>query len=498
MKKKSAARSAFFNPRVNQFCVLADLRRSGVACLWPLPRWERPCAAKAFERAGSIGTRTDFTQGNLQSLRIPNAAQEMQSRKAAFISNLRSWACPTTVLLNDGSTSGNARAPQTRNRFERSVYLIKATELAAAGYTSGSSPTTIGWNYQTGGTAGSAPLIVYMQNTADTTNLKSTTWATAITGMTMVHNATTALPAAAGPFDITLTGGSPFTYTGGGLYVAFDWGNYTGTLGTTTVVWCNSTGLVNGLLGAQSNTSAPTTLAASSFRPETRLNGAPTASNDAAVTAVMSFGELPFGLVPAQTTQAVITNNGANTLTNLSVTLNVTGADTFTDTQIIPSIASCGGQATVTFATFTPSALGNDTVTVSVPADDVTTNNSLSEPLNITPVNYSYKYPGSTASRRRWLHRRDGRLRGQVYDHLSQCSYRRHARVRLHLGYDLPGGDLRGCRWNAVDDGALRRRRQQDRDRSRTRHHHSSQPRGRGPRKLLRRDPADEHDKREP
>jgi len=216
--------------------------------------------------------------------------------------------------------------------------------------------------------------------------------------MTVVHNATTALPAAAGPFDITLTGGSPFTYTGGGLYVAFDWGQYTGTLGTTTVVWCNSTGLVNGLLGAQSNISAPTTLAASSFRPETRLNGAPTPANDASVTYVMSYGELPFGLVPAQTTQAVITNNGANTLTSLPVTLNVTGADTFTDTQIIPSIASCGGSATVTFATFTPGALGSDTVTVSVPADDVNTNNSLSKPLNITPVNYTYKHPGSIAS----------------------------------------------------------------------------------------------------
>jgi len=47
---------------------------------------------------------------------------------------------------------------------------------------------------------------------------------------------------------------------------------------------------------------------------------------------------------------------------------------------------------------FTPGALGSDTVTVSVPADDVNTNNSLSKPLNITPVNYTYKHPGSIAS----------------------------------------------------------------------------------------------------
>ncbi len=44
-------------------------------------------------------------------------------------------------------------------------------------------------------------------------------------------------------------GGAPFTYTGGGLYVAYEWGPYAGTLSTTTVVWCNSTGLLNGLAG---------------------------------------------------------------------------------------------------------------------------------------------------------------------------------------------------------------------------------------------------------
>ena len=80
-----------------------------------------------------------------------------------------------TALVNDNSTSANARAPQTEFRFERSVYLIKASELAANGFTSGTSPTTIGWNYQTApGLSGSAPLKVYLQNTTDTTNLKST------------------------------------------------------------------------------------------------------------------------------------------------------------------------------------------------------------------------------------------------------------------------------------------------------------------------------------
>src|SRR5439155_10357390 len=108
-------------------------------------------------------------------------------------------SCTFTALLNDNSTSGNERAPTLRNRFGRSVYLIKASELAANGLTSGSAVTGIGWNYQTAqNVTASTPLIVYLQNTSDVTNTKSTTWATAITGMTVVHNAATTLPSPAG------------------------------------------------------------------------------------------------------------------------------------------------------------------------------------------------------------------------------------------------------------------------------------------------------------
>jgi hypothetical protein len=112
---------------------------------------------------------------------------------------------------------------------------------------------------------------------------------------------------------------------------------------------------------------------------------------------VYSYGELPFGQATL-TVKALVTNVGAAALTNLPVTLNITGDQTFTDTQNIPSLAACGGQTTVTFAPFTPSGVGNDTVTVSVPADDIPGNNSQIKPLNVTFADYSYKYPGSTAT----------------------------------------------------------------------------------------------------
>lgn len=304
--------------------------------------------------------------------------------------------CPLTTLPNDGSTSANARAPSTRFRFERSVYLITAAELAAAGYTPGTLPMSIGWNYQTApGVPGAAPLTIYLQNTNDTTNTKSTTWAQAIAGMTVVHNAVTNLPGTAGPFDIPFQGGAPFMYTGGGLYVAFDWNNYPGTLSTTAVVFCN-VALTNGLLGAQSNASPPATIAPSNFRPETRLSSS--TQNDAAVNVLYSYGELPLGLVPPQAIKAVVSDRGVLSQTNLPVALSVTGADTFSDNQTIASLAPCNGQAMVSFAPFTPNTLGSDSVQVSVPADDVGTNNVLTKPLAITQLSYSYKYPGSTAT----------------------------------------------------------------------------------------------------
>jgi hypothetical protein len=305
--------------------------------------------------------------------------------------------CPLTVLTTDGTTQRNERAPNANFLSGRAVYLITAAELAANGLTSGTVPSAIGWHYSTApGVTAAGNLIVYLQNTADTTNLKSTTWATAITGMTVVHSsASTTLPDTTAPFDITFTGGSPFTYSGGALYVAFDW-QWAGPVGLDAQVATNTV-LANGIKGANGGTTPPATLIANSGRPETRLTpSVGTVFNDASVDLVYSLGSLALPLVGPQTVQAVITNRGASALNNLPVTLALTGAETFTDTQNVATLAACGGQTTVTFAPFTPSVIGSDTVTVSVPADDIAGNNSADRPLDETFNLYSYKYPGST------------------------------------------------------------------------------------------------------
>lgn len=304
--------------------------------------------------------------------------------------------CPVTVLPDDGSASGNGRGPIANIRYERTVYLITAAELAASGVTAGGIEA-IGWSYATApGVPATGDLTIYLENTADTTNLKSATWAAVIASMATAHDAATALPDTAGPFDVTLSGGSPFTYTGDGLYVAFDWRYPTGPLGTGANR-C-TTSLAGGTRSGLSNTVPVTTgLVSSNFRALTRLTPSDgTVRDDAAVDFVIAPGSLPVNLVGPQTIKAVVSNRGANALVNLPVTLSITGPDARTSTQNVASLAACGGQAIVSFPAFTPTALGSDTVTVFVPSDDFTENDSKTRPLDDTLASYSYKHPGTS------------------------------------------------------------------------------------------------------
>jgi hypothetical protein len=303
--------------------------------------------------------------------------------------------CPVTIISNDGSTSGNARIPSTRYRRTVGVYLITPAEMAATGLAPSQIISAIGWNYQTGSAvAGSGTLLIYMQNTTDATNTKGTSWATNIAPMTLVHNATTALPTVAGDFDIPYTGGSPFTYTGTGLYIAFDWCYSVGTLSTTAVAACNTTtSPATTIVGNQNVTAGCLALnpnAASAFRPATRVTAAGFA-NDAKVDIIYTLGSMPNTFTTNHIMQARIINVGNNTLTNLPVTLNISGANTFTNTQSIASLAPCSS-AVVTFAGFTPTATGTNTVAVNVPADDNTSNDTKSMTQPVTANLYSYKY----------------------------------------------------------------------------------------------------------
>ncbi|MEI6185327.1 MAG: T9SS type A sorting domain-containing protein, partial [Bacteroidota bacterium] len=110
--------------------------------------------------------------------------------------------------------------------------------------------------------------------------------------------------------------------------------------------------------------------------------------NDAGVTKAYTTAVVATAADP-QSVSATVTNAGTGTVSNVAVTLNVTGANTFTDVQTIPSLAS-GKSAYVTFATFTPTTLGTNNISVSIPSDNDNSNNSASATQLVTKGTVNY------------------------------------------------------------------------------------------------------------
>lgn len=115
------------------------------------------------------------------------------------------------------------------------------------------------------------------------------------------------------------------------------------------------------------------------------------AANDASVESVLTLGKTPIAGLP-YVTQAVVYNNGTSALTNVAVTLNVTGANTFTNTKTIPSIAVNGGYL-ISFDPLPASFVaGVNNVTVSVPADGNNSNNYTTVQQTILARNGTFSY----------------------------------------------------------------------------------------------------------
>ena len=178
------------------------------------------------------------------------------------------------VVNSTGTNTTNYRCPNPFFKSGRSVYFIPASEMLTGGIDSGSILKSIGWSFLSqAATDKSGSLKIYLQNTTNTTYSKGTSFSAAITGMTLVHNATTNIPAVADFWDVVFSGGSSFTYTGKGLYVATEWVNC-GT-NTGTVITDGSASVAGSLASNQSFTSCTlnNTLAITSFRPVTRFSG---------------------------------------------------------------------------------------------------------------------------------------------------------------------------------------------------------------------------------
>ncbi|MBO0359422.1 T9SS type A sorting domain-containing protein [Hymenobacter sp. BT186] len=183
--------------------------------------------------------------------------------------------------------------------------------------------------------------------------------------------------------------GSPLNDTGLVLY--------TGTCGSLTEVACSDDATATSFFS--SATATGLTPGATIYARVWSFGTTPTGqfgicaavpAPDAAVQAIYALGTVSTTYASPVAVQAVITNTGALPVANLPVTLTVTGATTFTDVKLVPTLAA-GASATVTFATFpVTAASGTNTLTVTIPADGLASNNSRTFSQTITPATLSY------------------------------------------------------------------------------------------------------------
>ncbi len=301
----------------------------------------------------------------------------------------------TTLTIGAPANTGGtttARAPNgtTAHTTLRGHIIITAAEMSSI--PSGSSFSGLGFLYSIGADIpASGNIMFYLENTSNATNLKSTNWATAISTMTSVYNGPYTIPNVAGATSVTTT--SPFTYTGGGLYVAYDYLGSTFSATAATYL-CEYLAVPGGTKVANSaTTTAPTDLTASSnWRPEIQFSFTNPFSNNLVVAGMFpAHGQDNFLMGFTQIIETVIINSSSTTATNVPVSLNITGANPYSITQTIASIAP-GATSVVNFAAVPKNFQGSQTVVVSVPPDQQTSNDvfSLTQNIYCDTVGYAF------------------------------------------------------------------------------------------------------------
>ena len=271
----------------------------------------------------------------------------------------------------------------------RAHYMIYPADLVAL--PNGSKITSIGFVYNNGvNIAVTGNLKFYLENSTATSNTKSLTWSTAITGMDTLYDGAYAIPVSTTPTTSSFVLSDTFTYSGNGIQVAYD---YLGsTFATTAATYdCNNT-VAGDLKMAQTSTTTPlaTLNATSSWRPGLYISYVNPLTNDIAVQFVaLEEGHHNNINDTTQIIRGVLKNNSAGVLTSVLVKLTITGANPSVTTQTIATIAA-GALDTITFSSISTATSGMQLVKLSVPADQFTTNDSIEVNQSVSCDTLSY------------------------------------------------------------------------------------------------------------
>lgn len=208
--------------------------------------------------------------------------------------------------------------------------------------------------------------------------LKETiSWTNAIAGMTIVHNDSINIPDTTGRYDVQFANGDPFNFTGGGVYVAFEYIDSTGALSTKNTSLANyqdkalkDTAGRDSLrivlsLGAVSANNLPPILSAGNSRPETWF-GSNALQDSVAVLAVYAMGQqaIPYGN-PGKISALV--RNYTNSNKTYAVTLQVKDtSNNIKNTQVVNAMVKADSLLNVNFNDWSPAGYSKDSIIVSI------------------------------------------------------------------------------------------------------------------------------------
>ncbi|MDP2187554.1 MAG: SusE domain-containing protein, partial [Sphingobacteriaceae bacterium] len=305
------------------------------------------------------------------------------------IAPLRLAVAPVFTNANTGTRGPTGTSAQA---FLRIATIVTKAEMTAAAIDSGTNLANVAFRASAGASAAvRGKMTMYIRNASDTVTVYSrgTAWTSAIQGLSVIHD--DSLTVRTTPGLMTIPFSQPFVYTGGALELAFEW-SVSPAFATTGASYAANTSILGSSAAAQSATAFPTALSVAAntqFRPELTWGADDRKANEVEVVTLFAKGRNPRVYGAPETIQAIVKNNGYQARTNLAVTLNIAGANTFSNVQTISSLASDSSQL-VTFAPFTGTAIGFNNMTVSVPADENNANNAKTWAQEQTDSIFSY------------------------------------------------------------------------------------------------------------
>lgn len=303
------------------------------------------------------------------------------------------------VVPFDGSGSPTTRIPGNTHRFQRTEYLITQDEILTSGFTSGSTIDALGYFISEAGVGTQAGnLKIYLKNTSDNVYSLGTDWN--IDGFTLVSDIPSwEVPITLGLYTIPFSGGSSFTYTGGSVYVAWEFSNPSGTLGTTALTARCNTSMNESLRGSRNNTELPTFLGATSFRPATQFINFEL-KDIVEITHIFTLEKVAIGYGSPCPISVGVKNLSSESITfplTIFVTNASNGTQRYTTTQTVSNLAA-GSTTLVQFTAWVPSELEDVQVTASIAAvsdENWLENNVFSLLSNVNPEVLSYVYDHS-------------------------------------------------------------------------------------------------------